>query len=191
MQRRLRHRRRRKCVSNGLKVRGKGVHVYVLEVLRLNSADFGLPQARLRIFMVCVRRSAMHALQSTSDFDAFFRRFASTVEKMKIPSPGLRSILLDNGDAAIVAELQRREEIKVQGAGKQCQHGKRWVVEHMEFCRKRSIPWPIVPRDAVERSRWFQVLPEREQELLCIAQHSLGNRIVDLSQSVQQEGQQS
>ncbi len=83
-----------------------------------NSADFGVPQSRARLFVLGLRRNAKeHGVRSKSDEKRLWEAVRRTVLLFKVMPVDYRRVLLPSSDAAVQNELKRRQLIEETNVG--------------------------------------------------------------------------
>lgn len=79
---------------------------YDTQGYRLCSSSYGLPQARIRLFLLGIRRPTRGLV--CGDFDAFFKRMTETVIGFEVKGPSLPFIMLPAEHPWVKEELARR-----------------------------------------------------------------------------------
>ena len=101
-----------------------------------NSADFGVPQSRARLFVLGLRRNAKeHGVRSKSDEKRLWEAVRRTVLLFKVMPVDYRRVLLPSSDAAVQNELKRRQLIEDTNVGVE------WPALHRYWYRQKHLRW--------------------------------------------------
>eukprot|EP00933_Yihiella_yeosuensis_P014668 TRINITY_DN13053_c0_g1_i1.p1 TRINITY_DN13053_c0_g1~~TRINITY_DN13053_c0_g1_i1.p1 ORF type:complete len:870 (+),score=205.06 TRINITY_DN13053_c0_g1_i1:176-2611(+) len=142
---------------------------YSARVYNMESWNYGLPQSRSRIYIICIR---IDSPELATDPEEFFNAVETSLEIMKLPAPfPLKALLLDETDEYLQAELSRRLQAKADQEQKveaNAQHpvSEKWVGLHMDICQERGINWPVEFDQELLDNKWFQSLTTREKEIV-------------------------
>jgi len=99
--------------------------------------------------------------EASDVIDAIF----GTVGDLEVPAADLGSFLLPGSDPYVKGELQRRQEA-CRGATDRLDY----QVKHKDFLASKGISWARLQVPAeTKASPWYQVLPQREREVLAYA----------------------
>ena len=79
---------------------------YKVQVLRVNSSDYGLSQSRLRIFVVLIKVNS--DLFWSEDLDAVMHNMVEKMRSFRCKPPGLYEMLFPYTDDSVRAEYSRK-----------------------------------------------------------------------------------
>ena len=121
--------------------------------------DYFLPQQRLRLYVIGVRRHGSNF--SISDCGAFFAKMARLLEVFKLPGPCLTEVVLPDDHDYVFDELQRR----LQTPPKSWESGT--ISSHREAWKKVGGRWAATPPQGPSAmSPWYGTLHAREKDAL-------------------------
>ncbi len=149
---------------------------FKVEIFRMFSPDYGLPQARLRVYMVGIRDGDDSVFADAHDS---LMGIGNLVGKLKVPMFPLSSLLEPAGSEVLAAELARRQE---SHKDQPVQMDQKWVREHMAICEKKQLSWPLARPAALAVNAWFELASFREQEQIIFGA-IVGDPWTDSSQS--------
>lgn len=150
----------------------------------LNSLDYGLPQARKRLYIVAIPMD--HPLLAMPPEAALVDQLQQNVLALKLSMVPLSALLLPDGDPSLAAELARLEQVKANSLNRQEKETASWREEHQRFCHGEGFLWgQIRPTRTLEQSLWFQACPPREKDIIVLKLNENPNiKFVDSSQNI-------
>ena len=101
---------------------------YWPEIYRVDSSDYGVPQGRVRVYIVAVRKDIQECL--SIDKDSFFRKCTSDMQTLCHTCPDIYECILPSTDEAVQNELIARN-MKVAAEANPAHQN--WPQTHMEF----------------------------------------------------------
>ena len=142
---------------------------YAIKMYRCDSSDYGLPQVRLRLFFVAVKRSSPLLNWAPRHDEGFFSELGLLMKNSKHEPPDVFHAALPNQHAAVVAELERR-------SGKAPQHrtpaDENWPQLHQDFLKSQGFRWGALKLSPeMAESPWVALLSPREAEVLAPLRH--------------------
>ena len=156
---------------------------YAIKMYRCDSSDYGLPQVRLRLFFVAVKRSSPLLSWAPRRDKGFFSELGLLMKKSKREPPDVFHAALPSQHAAVVAELERR-------SGKAPQHrnpaDENWPQLHQDFLKSQGFRWGALKLSPeMAESPWVALLSPREAEVLAYRQAIAGPAASgDVSQTI-------
>ena len=131
---------------------------FIVRAHRVWANHYGLPQARLRVYIVGIRRDSTHFVDANKSSQAI----SELLPKLRVPMIALSSLVEPADSTVLSGELARRMMAEPVGISQPSSGN--WVAEHMLICEKKGISWPVErPLDLVQND-WFQTHSAREQE---------------------------
>lgn len=152
------------------------------QAFKLNASDYGLPQSRVRLFIVGVRRPGRNL--TIADYDAFFNQVADFLDMFKMGCPPLLDVLLPDSHQVVASELCRRQQRPPKGweSGSINIHRAEW--------QKHGLRWQgVQAAEADVQSEWHETLCARQKDILAFHQSKNKNKVhklpgADLGQSI-------
>jgi site-specific DNA-cytosine methylase len=137
----------------------------------LNSSLFGVPQARKRFWSVFVNCGISRILDfRRRSVTEVFRTLRLLVQVCQRLTPSAASLLLEEGDPAVITELARRVTI----AEKRKPEPFTWVNEHTRIYDSLLITADAPPPcAATSQSPWFKTLSRKQQSTLITHQTTM------------------
>lgn len=154
---------------------------YHTVVEKLNSADYGVPQRRSRIYFVGLRDSGVLAEPK----EAMLAKLHDRLMHMMTPVKDmlhLDAILYDDDRHLLAEELGRRQRQSEIAANKKDKPSEddaaqssettavkpsdKWLNLHSAMAEQYGVMWPLVPPDHLRDNQWFKTLTAREQEVV-------------------------
>lgn len=156
----------------------------------VDSAEFGLPQRRLRSYIVAVSMTSTALSMRASTFNQFQARFDSYLDKCRRKPPCLLDCVLPPSDARIDEEKKMCSD----DAPHKLEAGT--VSIHSKLFAKNNLRWGAEKvRDTTRSSPWFTSIPHRMKESLIFHQQINQKEVnivgVDVSQSAGRSPQTS
>ncbi|CAK8995068.1 unnamed protein product [Durusdinium trenchii] len=124
------------------------------------------------------------------DLSIFAAGFScKSFSKMNINFTELRTALADQKDyfllpdshGLVQIELNRRVSKKKDGEAKD---KAAWPEQHSALAEKYGVQWPLQPSKELASSVWYDVLPDREKEVLCFV-NIMNERITNVDDKIQ------
>ena len=132
---------------------------YDIQGFTLAAQDYGLPQKRIRLYGVGIRRPGRRVeVQSAQEF---FDLVQELLQDFKMKGPSLPDLLLDQDDPAVAHELEKRQSRTSKGwdSGTIQAHRLAWAQ-----AGGRWLATP--PRKNDVTTPWYDTLPAREKDKL-------------------------
>ncbi len=159
--------------------RGYDTHAFVM-----NCACYGLPQHRVRLFIIGVLRPGRRF--KMENFIGFWSRYENMLQKCKMVGPGLVEAVLPSSSEILMKELA----VRASGSSKTWDsstiktHRKEWLRFGIVWSSPAAMPHPDD-----SSSQWFASLPARAKDVLAFTYRTwkitdcelIG---VDISQSI-------
>lgn len=156
---------------------------YEVQPVILKASGFGTTQKRRRFFVVGLRRmSRLFEITSNDDFDNIFERFIGFLKKFKMAAPEFAEMMLEDDDPAVQHALKPKASKETeQEPSKEPQ----WSKHHRDYCKLHFVRYALLtPLPDVASSPWWSRLTFRDQDVLKMSHHFLGEFCcVDYSQS--------
>jgi site-specific DNA-cytosine methylase len=101
--------------------------------------------------------------------------YTCCAEKLKTSDFGVPQrrdhFLLKDDDRVVLAELNhrlnagdRRAQRKASSEPGPSSSGDKWREQHSNLAEQLGVKWPLTPSTHLTQSRWFEALPDREQQ---------------------------
>lgn len=114
---------------------------------------------------------------SMDEADTILQSMFDMVERLKMPAPELGEYLLPEGHQQVLDELQRRQTARHQQPHKDKQDTAR-VQRNQEYIEAKGISWTsLAPAADIAKSPWYQLLPQREKEIVAFYSTTVPNAI--------------
>jgi site-specific DNA-cytosine methylase len=135
---------------------------FALAVALLNSADYYSPQDRRRAFCFAIDTEAWG--MTLEEAEAYCVKMLDLAKSLAHAAPPpLDKFLLNSQDNRLAEELSRRQSSKQSVA-----RAATYVEKHQSYMASKGVSWTrLTAPPATEQSPWFQLLPRREQEIVC------------------------
>jgi site-specific DNA-cytosine methylase len=154
---------------------------YNLMIFRIAATQYGLPQSRVRLLFLAVARDS--SLMSVVDSDAYFASVTTMMKDFRRDAPSFLDVLLPTDDDDVENELTAKS-LTERAAQNPAEQG--WPGVHSDYYSMNNMRWlASKPKQCTNKSPWFAMLTERQQQVLILVQHQLGTDVgVDLSQCI-------
>ncbi|CAK8995070.1 unnamed protein product [Durusdinium trenchii] len=153
---------------------------YSCRAEKLKASEYGVPQRRTRYYFVCVRQNGGSALSEPADLlvERIMDRVLSLRRECR-HNPDY--FLLPDSHGLVQIELNRRVSKKKDGEAKD---KAAWPEQHSALAEKYGVQWPLQPSKELASSVWYDVLPDREKEVLCFV-NIMNERITNVDDKIQ------
>ena len=137
---------------------------YESQVVCCNSRLYGIPQNRLRLYIVAVNTHDPKTLDfSERSIDDVFETFQALLKVCERKAACASTFLLPNTDAHVLADLQRLQDEREPDKGYSLE-------KPMQIAQQHSIAWGSFPPTALlKESRWFNTFSKLAQDSLCFS----------------------
>ena len=141
---------------------------YMLNYKRFSSAEYGVPQGRIRVYFVGVRLD-VHDL-TEEDATTMLNKIMAETDRFKIDPVPLPDLLLQANHPHVQHEKQQ-----LQSGGKRQSGNKSeqvWKKEHEAFFKSKGLSWRDLKMPEVYKGNaWFDGLPQRSKEIVIYHGH--------------------
>jgi site-specific DNA-cytosine methylase len=147
---------------------------YEAQPVLCKADEFGLPQARRRLFISCYNTKS-NKLRQDADFDVTMAKLVASLKACRANHPCLRQVVLVADDDRVHSELMRRTNVAAHANDSSAASKQAWPQDYSEFLLHKGIRQSTL-RAAPQAlaSPWFAVLGSREQQVLAFAQLDAG-----------------
>lgn len=142
-----------------------GARGYDTQAFLVDSSEYGLPQARKRVFVLAVLSPGRKF--RVKNYSRFFERVTDVLLACKLRGPGLLHVLLQDDDEFVAEELEQRQKCGPKG----------WDSSTIETHRREwsrvGLRWQACqPKASDKRSAWYERLNARQRDVLAYTQHT-------------------
>ena len=156
---------------------------FAFAALLVNALDYGLPQARKRVYLVAVPLD--HELLQVVPTAGFTTELEAMMKSLILSMRPLGLFLLPDDDPCLQRELERLQHAKAQAKDK-LEKDTKWQDDHQRVFKSHGFVWgKLRPPLKVASSPWFQIAQPREKDILTLIPHIHPDaRRCDVGQSI-------
>ncbi len=156
---------------------------YECKAVKLDAVEFGMPQRRRRIYIVCIRLADRRLDWTRQGVEETFEMWEQQLKKLRMNPCDLEEVLLPD-DHEWIQQSLTSAIARMRGDPEHT-----WLDLHMSFYKDKKLPWGGVKApESTRSSLWWSAVPARDQDIIAVlcALHSPAKRpaLADTSQNI-------
>eukprot|EP00434_Breviolum_minutum_P030986 symbB.v1.2.027404.t1/scaffold2808.1/size69842/6 len=151
---------------------------YETRMILLEAHKFGLPQRRVRLFILGIHKGRASTDLVNSPSEILDKAINVYLPAFKTPPRPVDDFLDANDSDQVTEELSRRQKVRFDREKRQADgvddnmdidaslKGGKWKEMHMQLAASRGLAWPLTVPPGLQKNSWFLTLTSREQEVV-------------------------